>query len=323
MAIIGMAALIGNTLVIIIVCKTPSLRTRTNYYYVNVAVSDFLSSLATFPLYLTHEIITTSGSLLHGFLATYGCKVGVFIRMVSSIVSILSLVLIAVDRFIGVVFPLKVTLITRKIRITLLISTWLISMAYCIPMFQYFKVEEGDQETSCRFGWNRFALMIFYTKGLVFFELLPLIAIIVLYSRIMSALRQRMHVNPECNLSCTNTQQNRNRQNQNIMKIYKSIVVMLFIWFSMFLIYLVLNITYPDLFVKDQCKWTLGFSYFVVPLLSTTTNPVILFSFSSNFRKALKKDCSLLFGKVGSCFKTVGAVRRRTNETLPQLVSFK
>ena len=318
-----MAALVGNALVIIIVCKTPSLRTSTNYYYVNVAVSDFLASLATFPLYLTHEIITTHGSLLHGSLATFGCKVGVFIRMTSAITSILSLVLIAIDRFISIVFPLKVTLITRKIRITLLISTWLISMAYCISMFQYFKIEEVDQKTTCRFVWNRFALIIFYTTGLVLFELLPLIAIIVLYSCIMAALRQRLRVNPECNLRCTNTQQNRNRQNQNIMKIYKSIVVMLFIWFSLFLIYLVLKMTYPDLFVKDQCKWTLGFTYFVVPLLSTATNPVILFSFSSNFRKALKQECSFLSRKVGSCFKTVGTLRRQTNATLPQLISFK
>ena len=133
MAIIGTAAVIGNTLVIIIVCKTPSLRTCTNYYYVNVAVSDFLSSLATVPLYLSHEIITSSGSLLKGSLATYGCKVGVYIRMVSAITSILSLVLVAVDRFIGIVFPLNATLITRNIRTVLVISTWLISMAYCIP----------------------------------------------------------------------------------------------------------------------------------------------------------------------------------------------
>lgn len=323
MAVIGIAALIGNTLVILIVCKTLSLQTSTNCYYVNVAVSDFLSSLATIPLYLTHEIITSNGSVLQGSVATFGCKVGVFIRMVSAITSILNLVLIAVDRFIAIVYPLKATLITRKIRVALLISTWLISMAYCIPMFQYFKVEKVDQETSCQFVWNRFALRIYYSTGLVVFELLPLIAIVVLYSRIMGALRKRLRVNTECSLRCTNTQQNRNKQNQNIMMIFKSIVVMLFIWFSLFLFYLVLKITYPDLLVKDRCKWTLGITYFVVPHLSTATNPVILFSLSSNFRKALKKDCSLLFGKVVSCFKTGGTVRRRTNETLPALVAFK
>ena len=304
MAIIGMAGLIGNTLVIITVCKTPSLKTSTNYYYVNMAVSDFLSSLATFPLYLSDEIVTSNGSLLQGSLATVGCKVGVYFRMVSSIVSILSLVLIAVDRYIGIVFPLKATSITRKIRITLLISTWLISMTYGIPTVQYFKVEEVNQEPSCIFAWNSSALMIYYITGLVFFEVLPLIAIIVLYSRIMGALRQRLHANPECDLRCTNTQQSRNKQNQNIMKMFKSIVVVLFIWFSLFLVYLVLKIAYPGLFVKDQCKWTLGFAYFVVPLLSTVTNPVILFLYSSNFRKALTSHCSVLCGKLSSCFKT-------------------
>ena len=241
--------------------------------------------------------------------------------MVSSIVSVLSLVLIAVDRYICIVFPLKVTLITQKIRIALLISTWLISMTFCIPMFQYCKVEKVDQETACIFAWNSFALMIYNISGLVFFEVLPLIAIIVLYSRIMVALRQRVHVNPECNLRCSNTQQRRNKQNQNIMKIFKSIVVMLCTWLSLFLIYLVLKITYPGLFVKNQCKWILGFAYFLAPLLSTVTNPVILFSFSSNFRNALTNHCSCLFGKVTSCFKTGDTVGRQTD--LPELVTVK
>ena len=314
MAIIGMAALIGNTLVIIIVYKTPTLRTSTNYYYVNMAVSDFLASLATFPLYLTDEIITRNGSLLHGSLAIVGCKVGVYLRMVSSIVSILSLILIAVDRFIATIFPLRATLVTRKVRIALLISTWLISMTYCMPMFLYFKVEEVDQETSCVFAWNGFALMIYYITGLIFFEVFPLIAIIVLYSRIMGALKKRLQVNPECNVRCTNTQQSRNKQTQNIMKIFKSIVVMLFTWFSLFCIYLVLKITYPGLFVKDRCKWTLGFAYFVAPLLSTATNPVILFSFSSNFRQALTNNCSFLLGKVAPCYKTGDTLRRPKEE---------
>ena len=49
MALISLAAFIGNILVIASVYKTPRLRTSTNYYYVNMAASDFLSSLATWP----------------------------------------------------------------------------------------------------------------------------------------------------------------------------------------------------------------------------------------------------------------------------------
>ena len=73
MAVISVAAFTGNILVIVAVCKTPGLRTSTNYYYVNMAVSDFFSCLTTWPLYLTDEIVTSSGSLLQGSLATIGC----------------------------------------------------------------------------------------------------------------------------------------------------------------------------------------------------------------------------------------------------------
>ena len=152
MAIISLVTVIGNILVIIAVYKTPSLRTNTNYYYVNMAVSDFLCSLTIWPLYLTDEIITSKGSLTQDSLATGGCKVGVFFGMTSAIISILSLVLIAVDRFIATVFPLEATLITGKIRALLPFSTWMISMGYCFPMFYYSRPEEVGQETFCRFA---------------------------------------------------------------------------------------------------------------------------------------------------------------------------
>ena len=84
MVIISVAAFTGNILVIVAVCKTPRLRTSTNYYYVNMAVSDFFSCLITWPLYLTDEIVTSSGSLLQGSLATIGCKVGVYFKMLSA-----------------------------------------------------------------------------------------------------------------------------------------------------------------------------------------------------------------------------------------------
>ena len=142
MAVITLGALIGNLLVFITVYRNPNLRTSTNYYYFNMAVSDFLASLTSWPLYLTDEIITSKGSLIQGPLATPGCKVGVYVRSVSNVVSILSLVLIAVDRLIATVYPLKASLLSRKIRISLMFATWLIAMGYFVPMFYFYKVED-------------------------------------------------------------------------------------------------------------------------------------------------------------------------------------
>ena len=308
MAVITFGAFIGNILVIAAVYKTPSLRTSANYYYVNMAVSDFLSSLTTWPLYLTNEIITSSGSLIQGPLATVGCKVGVFFRVVSMTVSILSLVLIAVDRFVAIVYPLKATLITRKKRGALLLTTWFVSIAYCVPMGYYFRAENVGQETYCKFAWNRFALILYYITGLVFFQLVPLLAIIVLYSRIMSALRQRSSA--EYTARCGNNQQNRYKQTQNFMKIFRSIVVVLFTWFSLFALYLILKIISPELFIRDRCKWILGFAYFVIPSLGIAINPVILFTYSTNFYQALRKLWPLSFALSKSCGKMKTTSRR-------------
>ena len=287
-AFLSMVAVLGNILVIVAVYKTRNLRTSTNYYYVNMAISDFLSSLTIWPLYLSNEIITSRGSLFKGSLATAGCKVGVFFRMTSVIVSILSLVLIAVDRFIATVFPLKSTLVTGKVRTFLLFATWTISMAYCFPMLYYSRAEDFGQETYCKFAWNSSALMIYYITGLALFEIAPIIAIVILYSRVMSVLQKRIKPGTGARNS-SSYQYRRNEQNRNILKIFKSIVVMFFISFSFFFVYLILKMTFPELFVKDKCKWILGFAYFLFPSLSSVINPIILFAFSTNFRQALRK----------------------------------
>ena len=303
MAIITFGGLIGNLLVFITVYKNPNLRTSTNFYYVNMAVSDFLASLTAWPLYLTNEIITSKGSLIQGPLATTGCKVRVYVRTVSSTVSILSLVLIAVDRFIATVYPLKATLLSSKIRISLMFAVWLIAMGFCVPMSYFFKVEDVGEETFCRFAWDdTLAIAIYHSVGLML-TIAPLITIVILYSRIMRAIRQRP--NPECSAGSSTAEQKRRKQSQNIMRIFKSIVVAYCVCLVLFMVYVILKMTFPELFTKDKCKWILGFSYFVFPSLSTAINPVILFSFSSNFRLTLEAFCSSScpLEKLRSCCK--------------------
>ena len=88
-------------------------------------------------------------------MATVGCKVGVYVGVVSTSVSILSLVLIATDRYFAIVFPLKSSiLLSRRVRITALVATWVISMGYCFTMIYFSKVEDVGEERFCRFAWN-------------------------------------------------------------------------------------------------------------------------------------------------------------------------
>ena len=320
LALISLAAFIGNILVIAAVYKTPIHRTSTNYYYVNMAVSDFLCCLVTWPLYFTDVFVTSSGSLIEGPLATVGCKVGVFLRMASYSVSNTTLVLIAVDRFIAIVFPLKATMLKRKIRLFLILATWLISLACWFPDLYFSKIKNFGHVTWCSFAWDRLTAVIYYTAGTSMTTIAPLVAIIILYCRIMCVLkRNSIH---EFNTGSNNFEQKRRAQNQNIMNIFKSIVVAYFVCWFMLCICTILQITSPELFIEDECDWILGFSYYVFPLLSTVINPVILFSFSSNFRHALKMLCPLSFRKCISCFKASVISPDLGNDGHPELVAY-
>ena len=308
MAIITLWSLIGNFLVFVTVYKNPNLRTSTNYYYVNVAVSDFVASLAAWPLYLTDEIITSKGSLMIGPLATAGCKVGIYVRAVSTAVSVLSLVLVAVDRFIATVYPFKAALLSGKIRVALMFVTWLIAMGFCGPMFYFSKVEDVGAETFCRFAWNdAFAIIVYYVAALILFGVVPYTAIIALYPRIMLVLRQRP--NPELGAARINTEQKRRKQSQNVMKIFRSLVIAYSVFFTVFGIYMILKMALPEVFIEDKCKWILAFTYFLVPSIMTGINPFILFSFSSNFRLALKTLFLSPLEGSGWCCKWCGNVQ--------------
>ena len=76
-----------------------------------------------------------------------------------------------------------------------------------------------------------------------------------------------------------------------------------------------------DVLTKDKCRLMEGFSFYLIPLLSTASNPVIVFAFSTNFAHTLTIQCSVAFDQIRSCFKRKPVAPRQKNETLPELVA--
>ena len=169
-------------------------------------------------------------------------------------------------------------------------------------MNYFSKVEDVGEERFCRFAWSDSGgRIIYYVSGISMINVAPLIAIVILYSRIIQALRKKFNAGPLS--GNTNSEGKRCKQLQHIMKIFKSIVIAYSACFFLFCVYLILKMTFPEIFIKDKCKWILGFSYFILPLLSTAMYPIILF-FSSNFRHALQTFWPFLRTNFCcSCFK--------------------
>ena len=107
--LILVTSLIGNSIIGLIVYKTPTLRKTINYFIANMAMSDLLYAIFLFPRRIA-ELYVDSW-IIGGSFGQALCKLSVFLSDISTLVSIQSLVLIAVDRFVAVVLPLRSQLI--------------------------------------------------------------------------------------------------------------------------------------------------------------------------------------------------------------------
>ena len=294
---ISLAAFIGNFLIVVLFLKTPSLKTSgTNCYIVNMAISDFLSSFFNWLLYttegmLTRRVLVTEPS------ASILCKLGMYSRSVSQAVSVLCLVLITVERYIAIVFPLKNTMLDQsRSRLFLSLLTWIIPVIFGCPYILFAKVITADDHTFCRLLWSGSGYAIYNISGFVLFYCTPLIVIVTLYARIFKALRQRSKLENAMRGPIINTRQ---KQHQKVTKILFSVVVTFFVCWTPLCIYLALTMFYPDRFVEDQCQIKLALFFYIFPSLSTAVNPVILLIFSTNYRKALVNLCPLMCDWLG------------------------
>ena len=296
---ITILAIVGNILVTVAVLMKATLRTSTNYFIVNMAVSDLLSALTNWPLYATEGMLS-GRSMIEGSMATFVCKLGMYSRAISQAVSVLSLVLIVIERFVVIVHPFHATMLTTRLRAVLLLFTWLFPLSFGFPYVWFGKIVHEGPQTFCRFSWNRLELFVFYAVGFLIFYCVPLIVIIVLYSRIMKSLTRVRPVDEtyQQNISARNRQ-----QNKIVMKVFISIVTAFFLCWTPLCVYLVLRMVFPSFFVKDirKLKLYIGLFFYVFPSLSTAVNPVILFVSSSRFSNALREIFGCLKCKL-SCF---------------------
>ena len=92
---------------------------------------------------------------IRGHLGEVLCKLAPFSADLSAAVSIQSLVLIAVDRFVAVVFPLHSPLFSSKLYRFFILATWIITMATFIPYLVAFKLVEYRHEYKCVQQWMR------------------------------------------------------------------------------------------------------------------------------------------------------------------------
>ena len=129
--LISLISLAGNTVIGIIVYRIRTMRKPINFFIVNMAISDLLYPIFVIP-WVMRQLYMDSW-LISGPLGEALCKLVNFLPTVSTVVSIQSVVLIAVDRFGAVVFPLRSPLISSKQCQFFILASWISAMAVVSP----------------------------------------------------------------------------------------------------------------------------------------------------------------------------------------------
>ena len=288
LSLILAVSLMANCFIVMIVYKTPALRKPINYFIACMAISDLLYSTFWIPLYLSSLLASWR---IDGQLGQALCKLLPFLGNVSFVVSIQNLILIAVDRFVAVVFPLRSPLIGSKQCPFFISAMWIVAGAVSSPNLFTFQLVEFSGEIQCGRRWKKaFGESSSFTDFLlpycVLLIFIPVMLLVILYSIILAKLKTQAHPGQS-----VNTQQRRKRQNRNVLQMSIAIVL---VFVSCWLPF------YTNLFVIEyssvqSCAFLLYFDVAVVMTVAyCAINPIICFVFSSNYRQGLKRlmNCS-------------------------------
>lgn len=292
-AVVLIVGLVGNILIIVVVHKNTAMRKTINYFIVNMAVSDLIVPLVILPRVMV-ETATDSKAwkASEGPFGVFLCKFMYFLSEITMVVSILSLICIAIDRFCAVVFPLKLSLITSRVRVGFLTFTWLFSISYYSGLFYAMRLDKVNGQTECILMWSESADFhlrfhgAFVVTGAVLYIIIPAIALTLLYSVILVIVRIKIVSNQE-------QQGNTARRAANNSKLLKLALLTVGAFavcygpFNIFIFYatFVLDWQITDFEFFHKFKFAVEFLTYT----NSALNPCLYFIFIENFRRGLLK----------------------------------
>ena len=279
-----MGSFFGNIFIVIIVYKHRDLRKTINYFIVNMAVSDLIFPLIGIPVNVIGLVAQSWHWRVSGRLGSSFCKLFHFSSAVTLHVSTQSLVWMAVDRFVAVVFPIKLGLISPKIRTTAIISTWIFAGLFNSPWLIIADVVVHDNKNViCRNTGDKTDVVseaISFTQfALVFIA--PLVVITVLYTAIAIALKKQ-------NRALTDNAQNLQRHSEKKRRqaIRMAVIIVALFYVCVIPSTLLYFAPYWNLSCASQ-RLFFSLASFAFSL-SSMVNPIICLSFVESYRRGLR-----------------------------------
>ncbi|KAM8836020.1 pyroglutamylated RF-amide peptide receptor isoform 2-T2 [Spinachia spinachia] len=289
--LIFLLALSGNSLVVHIVVKKRAIQTATDVFICSLAVSDLLITFFCIPFTLLQNV---SSEWFGGVLV---CKAVPFVQTTAIVTGILTMTCIAIERYQGIVFPLKMRRqYSSKRAYNMLGLVWIASVIVGSPMLFVQQLEVkydflyDHYHVCCQESWRSLTHRQVYTTFImVALFLLPLAAMLFLYTRIGIELWIRKRVGDSSVLNTMNQREisKISRKKKRAVKMMITIVLLFTIcWAPFHTVHMLFE--YHDLEVKYDGV-TLNMIIAVVQAIgffNSFNNPIVYAFMNENFKKS-------------------------------------
>ena len=281
--LLSLFSVIGNSLVCWIILRKGCRQSSRNWYILNLAFSDILTSVVCNPLTVVKLVYKD------WFLGEILCKITWSMQTMYVLVSAFTLVALALDRYSSITKPNHgETFKQRSVCYILLI--WTLAICLAIPMMKVTKLEPteffNESAFYCIEKWESKHYYLAYTIVIFLLQYLsPLIAIIVLHCLIGTFLGKRLSVTSRDTLSIARKQQ---RHRKNIILLMSMAASFGVCWLPL---HIVTGVISAHIFIEKvlqdtQLVWALCI---MVGFSSVCINPIIYGVFNSNFRQDLHR----------------------------------
>ena len=279
----------GNSSVIAVTYKNNSRRKVINYLILNMAVSDLLLPLFALPRRIKHIHFPRGFWLVGGAFGSITCKLIPFAEDLSLAVSILTLELIAIERFFCIVLPMRKEPISDQKRCFFAIAcTWFVGVLYPSVHLYKQKVIYKDTTPYCVSTWepafnNVKGIKIQFPIFLVCFTIFPFVLLTSLYSAIIVSLHRqkaRLHL-------ASKEMRRRAKENRRVTYMVTAAVIVFFVAWTPLNVYMFLS-SYVWKSQRPCDSRHLIFSAIFFQYTYSALNPIIYYFFNENYRNSFQ-----------------------------------
>ena len=299
------SSLVGNSLLIRVALSDKEARKKFpfNFLIINMAIADIMNASSASLVFI---LFLTVGRLwLSGVFGQITCKVSYFAVGFSVAASILTVVVMGLDRFMAAHATIR-PLTKKGVKLAKMLI-WSLAGLLCIPYLYIFRVEQGsDGRYYCIRKWSENPeehLKILEIEEMVKFVglyVLPLIFMVFCYAIIAC----RIHRRSELPVG-KNTRSKIVQQNQRVVRMIIAIVAIFAVcWFPVHVNHLLRSFE-----VETYCRLPafLPLSFFWLAHANCAINPWVWFMYSRHFRELLRK----------AIIQCTVSVRNEKNEHMP------